>query len=220
MSWAKLSDDYSDDCWTLSDEAFRLHTEALVWNGRKLLDCRISKDNVRRFAKHPEAVQELLDCGWWTDDGDVYIIRHHAQYQRTREAVVNQQAANAKNGAKGGRPKKPREQASEIKPPKTQSVSESLTESRSETLPNPQPARRPSSTSQAGETQSVSESPSGSETERDRTGQEAVTGPRAKEGFAKPKPCRHGVANGREPDPWLNGRATCTQCAAEMKEAS
>jgi hypothetical protein len=192
MSWAKLSDDFSDDCWTLSDEAFRLHTEALVWNGRKLLDCRISKDDVRRFAKHPEAVQELLDCGWWTEDGDFYIIRHHAQYQRTREAVVNQQAANAKNGAKGGRPKKPREQASEIKPqPSKPSETHSLTESLSET-----------------------------ETERDRTGQEAVTGPRAKEAFAKPKPCPHGVPNGREPDPWLNGRAACPQCAAEMKEAS
>ncbi|MGI8710999.1 MAG: hypothetical protein ACR2LA_08420 [Acidimicrobiales bacterium] len=134
MSWAKLSDDYGDDCWTLSDEAFRLHTEALVWNGRKLLDCRISKEDVRRFAKHPDAVKELLDCGWWTEDGDHYIIRHHARYQRIREAVVNQQAANAANGAKGGRPKKPREQASDLKPKssETQSVSESLTESETE----------------------------------------------------------------------------------------
>ncbi len=67
MSWAKLSDDYSDDCWTLSDEAFRLHTEALVWNGRKLLDCRVPKDDLRRFAKHPEAAAELLAVGWWTE---------------------------------------------------------------------------------------------------------------------------------------------------------
>ena len=150
MSWAKLSDDYSDDCWTLSDEAFRLHTEALVWNGRKLLDCRIPKDDVRRFAKHPESAQELLDVGWWTEQADVYIVRHHAQYQRTREAVVNQQAANTKNGAKGGRPKKAREQASEIKP-------------------------------RSAETHSVGESLRGSETERDRTGQEAFrTGPQEK----------------------------------------
>ncbi len=29
MTWTKLSDDFSDDCWTLSDQAFRLHTEGL-----------------------------------------------------------------------------------------------------------------------------------------------------------------------------------------------
>jgi hypothetical protein len=127
MSWAKLSDDYGDDCWTLSDAAFRLHTEALVWNGRKLLDCRIPKDDVRRFARHPDAARELLDVGWWSDDADAYVLRHHAAYQRTREAVVNQQEANTKNGAKGGRPKAPREQASGIEPKtsETQSVSES-----------------------------------------------------------------------------------------------
>ncbi len=131
MSWAKLSDDYSDDCWTLSDQAFRLHTEALVWNGRKLLDCRIPRDDLRRFATHLDAVTELLACGWWSEDGDVYVIRHHAQYQRTREAVVNQQAANSANGAKGGRPRKPREQAPHIK--KTQSVTQSVTQSLTET---------------------------------------------------------------------------------------
>lgn len=140
MTWAKLSDDYSDDCWTLSDKAFRLHTEALVWNGRKLLDCRIPKDDLRRFAKHADAVAELLAVGWWTEDGAHYVIRHHAQYQRPREAVLKQQEANTRNGMRGGRPKRTREQARDL-----------------------------SSTS---ETQSVGESPSGSETERDRTGQD------------------------------------------------
>jgi hypothetical protein len=38
MTWAKLSDDFTDDCWTLSDGAFRLHVEGLVWSNRKLLD--------------------------------------------------------------------------------------------------------------------------------------------------------------------------------------
>lgn len=134
MTWTKLSDDFSDDCWTLSDAAFRLHTEALVWNGRKLLDCRLPKDDVRRFAKHPEVVDELLSCGWWTEAGDVYMIRHHAQYQRLREAVVAQQEANVKNGAKGGRPRNPREQASAVtsKPSETQSGSEPLSGSGTE----------------------------------------------------------------------------------------
>jgi hypothetical protein len=145
MTWAKLSDDFSDDCWTLSDPAFRLHVEGLVWNGRKLLDCRLPKADVQRMAKHPEAVSELLACGWWSDQGDHYLIRHHASYQRLRGDVLKQQEANRANGLKGGRPRKPgREQ-------RPTEVTESLTHS-------------------VPETQSPSESPSGSESERDRTG--------------------------------------------------
>lgn len=131
MTWAKLSDDYGDDCWTLSDAAFRLHTEALVWSGRKLLDCRIPKDDVRRFAKHPDAAAELLAVGWWTDDGQVYVIRHHAVYQRRRADVLAQQQANAANGRRGGRPRKPREQAADLAA-ETDSVSESLSGSETE----------------------------------------------------------------------------------------
>ncbi|GAA3172739.1 hypothetical protein GCM10010531_27830 [Blastococcus jejuensis] len=133
MTWTKLSDDYSDDCWTLSDAAFRLHTEALVWNNRKLLDLRIPKADLRRFAKTPEAAPELLAVGWWSDDGDAYVIRHHGTYQRTREQVLAQQTANAENGRRGGRPRKPRE-ISEMpsSTQETQSVSESVSESKTE----------------------------------------------------------------------------------------
>ena len=202
MSWAKLSDDFGDDCWTLSDAAFRLHTEALVWNGRKLLDCHIPEDDLRRFGKHPDAVSELLDVGWWErgDDGD-FVIRHHAQYQRTREAVVNQQAVNATNGAKGGRPKKPREQASQIRPRtrRTESVSESVSES---------------------QTDSGGKSHGEARSERDRTGQAAPTQARGARSFAGSKSCLHGMVNGQEPDPWLGGRAACPECAAEMKNGT
>jgi hypothetical protein len=106
MTFAKLSDDYSDDCWSLSDAAFRLHTEALVWSNRKLLDCRIPVDDLRRFAKHPEAAADLVATGWWSKAGDHYVIRHHAQYQQDRDSVLRKQAASRANGAKGGRPSK------------------------------------------------------------------------------------------------------------------
>lgn len=112
MSWTKLSDDYSDDCWTLSDAAYRLHTDALVWSNRKLLDCRIPADDLRRISKAAHAAPELVATGWWTEDDGIFVIRHHAVYQRTREQVVAIQERNQRNGAKGGRPPKPgREQA-------------------------------------------------------------------------------------------------------------
>lgn len=103
MTWTKLSDDFTDDCWTLPDQAYRLHTEGLVWSNRKLLDLRIPKDEVRRFAKHPEAVAELVDGGWWIDEGDHYLIVHHGRYQRDRDAVIKQQTVNKENRAKRGK---------------------------------------------------------------------------------------------------------------------
>lgn len=134
MTWTRLSDDFSDDCWTLSDAAFRLHVEALVWSNRKLLDCVLPKDDIRRWAKHPDAVEELVDVGWWIDNGDSYTIRHHAMYQRDREAVLKRQEANRRNGRRGGRPPGPGREhppREPVEPPEeTQSVSESLSESK------------------------------------------------------------------------------------------
>jgi hypothetical protein len=103
MTWTKLSDDFNDDTDTLSDAAFRLHVEGLVWSNKKLLDVRIPKTDLRRFAKSDESVGELVDGGWWEDDGDAYVILHHAVYQRLREAVIRQQSVNRENRAKRGK---------------------------------------------------------------------------------------------------------------------
>jgi hypothetical protein len=100
-----LSDDFTDDCWTMSDAAYRLHTEGITWSNRKLLDCRIPKDDIRRM-KRPEAIAELLADGWWREEGDEYVIVHHSSYQRLKKDVIKQQDANRANGARGGRPKK------------------------------------------------------------------------------------------------------------------
>jgi len=102
MTWTKLSDDFTDDCWTLTDSAYRLHTDGLVWSNRKLLDLMIPKDEVRRFAKNADAIPELIDGGWWTDHGTYFRIEHHARYQREREAVIRQQHVNKENRAKRG----------------------------------------------------------------------------------------------------------------------
>ena len=119
MTWTKLSDDFPDDCETLTDTAFRLHVEGLCWSNKKLLNCTIPKRDLRRFAHDPAAAGELVATGWWTDDGHAYTIRHHAMYQRTREQVVNQQSKNSANGKRGGRPAKTTE---------SESSSESLSE--------------------------------------------------------------------------------------------
>jgi hypothetical protein len=109
MTWTKLSDDFGEDCWTLTDAAFRLHVEALMWSNAKLLDGRITKDDLRRFARDPDAantVTELLACGFWIDDGDAFVIVHHLLHQPTREQVIAFRQSRRENGRKGGRPRK------------------------------------------------------------------------------------------------------------------
>jgi hypothetical protein len=160
MTWTKLSDDFSDDCWELSDAAIRLHVEGLVWSNRKLLDCRLSKDDMVRWAKRQGAAGELVAAGWWRDTGDHYVIVHHATYQRSREAVLKQQEINQRNGVKGGRPKgPPRERPPRKRPPRTAPLTEPLTESESEPV-----------LSEGSSVVSVTDSLSDSPTEMDGTG--------------------------------------------------
>ncbi|MEI7717716.1 MAG: hypothetical protein WCI78_16795 [Mycobacterium sp.] len=133
MTWTKLSDDFSDDCWLLTDAAWRLHVEGLLWSNRKLLDLVLSKDEMRLWAKRPETARELVEIGWWVDNGDSYTIVHHGRYQRSREAVLHQQDANRRNGMRGGRKPRPtREQVAEVHPTETESLCESLCESSTE----------------------------------------------------------------------------------------
>ena len=113
MTWTKLSDDFPFDCWTLSDAAFRLHIEGLCWSNRMLLDGVIPKDDMHRFAKEPDTIEELVSGGWWSTNGESYVIKHHMMYQPTREKVIAQQARSRENGARGGRPKKKPKQVSQ-----------------------------------------------------------------------------------------------------------
>lgn len=169
MTWTKLSDDFTDDCWRLSDAAFRLHVEALVWSNRKLLDLVIDSADLNRFgaksARIDEAVAELVESGWWEPTDTGFRIVHHGVYQRTAEAVLNQQKANHENGRKGGRPAgPPRERAPRKRTPETDSLTDSLTDSVST-----------SSDADVQETHSLTETETDSPTERDGTGIDEAT---------------------------------------------
>lgn len=131
MTWTKLSDDFPDDCWRLSDGAFRLHVEALVWSNRKLLDCRIPKDGLARFTAAAAHVAELVELGYWTDDGDEWVVTHHSAYQPKSENVIHISAVNTENAIKrwaGRRPTSSREQFSSS----TESDSDPHSESQSD----------------------------------------------------------------------------------------
>jgi hypothetical protein len=101
MTWTKTGDEFADECWTLSDAAYRLHHEGLTWSNRKGTDGRLAKDDMRLWAKRPEAGDELVACGWWEDHGDHFRIIHHIGYQRTAEQVARQSLVNRNNRAKG-----------------------------------------------------------------------------------------------------------------------
>lgn len=205
MTWTRLGDEFEDECWTLSDAAYRLHTAGLIWSNRKGLDCVILREDVQRF-KRPDALQELLDGGWWIAEGDNLRIIHHAGYQRLREQVIAQSLANQRNGKLGGRP------------PKSKPLSDSQTDS--------VPAGRPPD--RATETQSQSDSPSETESERDRPGL-AVKGDHAGTTDLPAKPvqpagcneCQRRVGMGGKPEcPVIARGAVCPFPALDIRKAS
>lgn len=98
MMWTKLGDEAPDEYADLSDAAFRVHVEALCWSNRRLLDLRIPKRDLRRFAFSDEAeqaVKELVECSFWIDDGDAWHLAHRPEWQQSRDQVEHRRAQNA-----------------------------------------------------------------------------------------------------------------------------
>jgi hypothetical protein len=109
MTWTRTGDEFADECWTLSDAAYRLHHEGLTWSNRKSCDGKLAKDDMVRWAKRLDAAEELVAIGWWKDHGDHYQIVHHIGYQRTAEQIahqseVNRKAANKRWGSRNPKP--------------------------------------------------------------------------------------------------------------------
>jgi len=97
MTWTKLGDEFGDECWTLSDNAFRLHCYGLMWSNRMLTDGILHKDDMPRWAKSLDAADELVACGFWENHGEHYQIIHHIGYQPTAESVRKMSKANREN---------------------------------------------------------------------------------------------------------------------------
>lgn len=103
MTWTKLSDDFSDECHTLSDAGFRTHVEALIWTMRRETDGYITSHDVRRFAESPHAqmaIEELVACGWWEIDGQGYRIRHHMEHQPEPDLIARRREQSAQRQKK------------------------------------------------------------------------------------------------------------------------
>lgn len=114
MTWLKLPDDFTDECWDLSDGAFRLMVELLNYSNKKLLDGLVPLDEFRRFARNDDRdLAELLGGGWVAREGAAIRIVFCQEWQPTRDQQLARAKRNQENGRKGGRPRKP-------PPPETQ----------------------------------------------------------------------------------------------------
>ena len=100
MTWTKLGDEYDDQCWRLSDAAYRTHNGGLIWSNRRHLDGRLLKDEMRLWAKRPEAAEELVREGFWEDQGDSYQIVAHQGWQHTAAQWRHRSEVNRANRAK------------------------------------------------------------------------------------------------------------------------
>lgn len=127
--FARLALDYADHpkIASLSDGAFRLHVEMILYARRYETDGLIKNPVALRLASRwdSDVLAELEnndpDCPSviQLENGD-YMIHGYADMQETREEIRARRRKNRENGARGGRPKK------------TQSVSDSDSESQTE----------------------------------------------------------------------------------------
>ena len=70
----------------------------------RTFDLRLPKDEMNRWAKHPEAAPELLAIGWWTDEGDYYRVpldarslRYAAYFEEGQSRTVLQDDYTSQN---------------------------------------------------------------------------------------------------------------------------
>jgi hypothetical protein len=137
MTWTKLSDDFTDDCHSLSDAAFRTHVEALIWTMRRETGGYITAHDIRRFAESPHAemaVSELVAVGWWEIEGQGYRIRHHMEHQPEPDLIAKRRSDTADRVRKHRRKKAGLDSSNAV----TDSVTERVTRDGSGRVGEPQ----------------------------------------------------------------------------------
>jgi hypothetical protein len=88
VTWAKFGTEFRGQVLMagLSDAAARTHTEALLWLYEiESQDLRIPRRLVRSFAGSADCeagIKELVSAEFWRDDGDDYVVLHHADVYR------------------------------------------------------------------------------------------------------------------------------------------
>lgn len=92
MTWTKLSDDFADDCARvgLSDAAFRVHVEGLLWCMRRETGGTFDALAVRRgleVADPDTAIAELLAVGFWQRVEGGYLVVHGMEHQPEPEVL-------------------------------------------------------------------------------------------------------------------------------------
>lgn len=106
MTWFKVDDSFCDHpkVEDLLDgdyaaQAIALWTLAGSWCAKQLTDGAISAAKVRRLgvSDAESAAAELVRVGLWEREGDGYRFRDWAEYQPTRESVVQERERKARN---------------------------------------------------------------------------------------------------------------------------
>jgi hypothetical protein len=99
MAWAKLDDEFVEHprISPLSDKAFRLHVAGICHAARKLTDGHISRTDARILQALTKArgrhIDELLDAGVWTENGDGWVIRDYLDYNPSAVKVKERRKA-------------------------------------------------------------------------------------------------------------------------------
>jgi hypothetical protein len=106
MTWVRFDDQFTihRKVSSLSDAAYRLHTEGIFWAARNLTDGRIARDELRSVSRgKPEThAAELVKRGLWLETDDGWEIHDYLSYQPSRSKVLQDREQKRKAGHLGG----------------------------------------------------------------------------------------------------------------------
>lgn len=208
MTWTKFGSEFFDDCANhgLSDAALRTHSEAIGWlYNVESQDLTINKHLVRRFAgseNYESGITDLLAVGFWRTNGDKYQVVHHADVIRQSLAAQHKKRERDKKASRDYRKRHGLSVSDDVSADVGNDVSDDADRQTDKQLERDTRA-------------SAKQLP---ENNQDRPA-ERETPPTSSSSAALA--CPHGMVNGDQPDPWVNGRFACPQCAlALVKDAS